>query len=88
MSMDKTANVCLTCRFFDDHESTCQRFPPSLQITTQDENGQDEVWYVQPTIDYEWSMTCGEWVADNPKETPYQRCLRVGQRINERQIIQ
>lgn len=86
MSLEKTGNVCLTCRFFSDKESLCQRFPPSIRVTTTDELGQEDVWYVQPVIDLEWSTTCGEWIADNPDETPYDRCLRVGKRINERKI--
>lgn len=87
MSLEKTGNVCLTCRFFEDHKSTCQRYPPSVQITTTDDLGQEDVYWVQPTIDLEWSTTCGEWAADNPEETPYQRVTRIGQRINERGVL-
>lgn len=83
MSTDKTANVCMTCRHFNDDDSLCQRFPPSVRVTTKDEFGHEESWWVQPTIDLEWSTTCGEWAADRPQETSWQRVERVGRRINE-----
>lgn len=83
MSIEKTANVCLTCRHFNDHESQCQRFPPQVRVESVDDDGERFVSWEQPVIDIEWSTTCGEWSADIPEETPWQRCERVGQRINE-----
>ena len=80
---EKTGDVCLTCRFFNDHESKCQRFPPQVRVDGVDEDGEPCVFWEQPTIDIEWSTTCGEWQADTAEETFFQRALRVGARINE-----
>ena len=79
----RTEKVCLTCRHFDDHESKCQRFPPQVRVKGVDEDGEEYVTWEQPTIDLEWDTRCGEWGADNPDETVWQRMMRVGQRINK-----
>jgi hypothetical protein len=80
---ENLGSVCLTCRFFDDHESKCKRFPPQVRVESVYEDGDSHVFWEQPTIDIEWSTACGEWQPDVADETPYQRMLRVGKRINE-----
>ena len=48
-----------------------------------DEDGEPYIFWEQPSIDIEWSTTCGEWQADTAEETFFQRVLRVGAKINE-----
>jgi hypothetical protein len=69
MSLSDGGRVCLTCRFFDLHESECQRFPPSIRTETVDDDGDPCVWFDQPIIDLEWGTTCGEWQPANGMES-------------------
>lgn len=83
MTLGDNGDRCLTCRFFDDHESTCKRFPPAFRHTTTGEDGEHDVWWLQPTIDLEWATTCGEWSPDVVDEATKQRIDRVMTRMKE-----
>lgn len=83
MSLSDGGRVCMTCRFFDDCDSRCQRFPPRVSSTVEDEDGDPYVYWGQPIIDLEWSMTCGEWQAAAGCDDEEERLRQVSKRIEE-----
>jgi hypothetical protein len=62
--MSDITRVCALCYFYNETSMDCERFPPSVQTTYVDKNGDKCAHWDQPFIENPWHTRCGEWKED------------------------
>lgn len=70
--MADTTKVCGLCNFYDETTAECARFPPVLNGTYVDQDGDEITCWDQPFIMHPWQTSCGEWQENNddPLDAP------------------
>lgn len=82
--MSQDFQVCLNCRFYDDMDSTCKRYPPVFTgyHFSARENMNLPEWR-NPSVDIDWAEWCGEWQPAEPDQTMEERRAQIKQKVEE-----
>lgn len=82
--MSQDFKACLNCRFYEDIDSTCVRYPPVFTgyRFSAKENMELPEWR-HPDIDIDWAEWCGEWQPAEPDQTMEERRAQIKQQVDE-----
>lgn len=73
--------VCLNCKFYDDMDAGCHRYPPVYAGKILGPDNEMISHWVSPTIDNEWADWCGEWQPANPEHSEDDRREQIKQAL-------
>jgi Fe-S-cluster containining protein len=81
--MSHDFQVCLNCRFHDEMDSTCKRYPPVYTGERYDEKEQMNLpHWTNPHVDLDWAEWCGEWQPADPEQSVADRREQIRQKLD------
>ena len=82
--MSDDFKVCLNCRFYEDMDSTCKRYPPVYTGERYDAKERMKLpCWDNAHVELEWAEWCGEWQPADPDQTMEERRAQIKKTLAE-----